>query len=230
MDGIILIDKPAGITSHQVIDIVRKKLGMRRVGHAGTLDPLATGLLIIMLGNSTKLSDYLMSDFKSYEAEMRLFIKTDSDDLTGKITEERDFQEFTKQQIFDAIDFFNGKKYFQVPPIYSAIKYKGKKLYEYARKGIEIDIKPREVFIRSMELKEYDPKKGTISFKADCSKGTYIRSLSSNISSLLGTISTITKIRRIRSGDFRIDKSLKLDEFLLKEIHEIEEKAAEMGK
>src|SRR2546421_7691015 len=132
MDGILLVDKPTGITSHKVIEIIRKKLNIRRVGHAGTLDPLATGLLVIMVGKATKLSNQLISQFKTYEVEMKLFLETDTGDITGKIIKNEKLQRFTEKQIQEVINSFNNHEYWQKPPIYSAIKIKGRKLYQYA--------------------------------------------------------------------------------------------------
>src|ERR1044071_4687191 len=127
MDGILLIDKPSGITSHKVIEIVRRKLGIRKVGHAGTLDPLATGLLVIMIGKTTKLSNQLISQFKSYKVEMKLFLETDTGDITGKVIKSENSQIFVEKQIQEAINYFNDYQYLQQPPLYSAIKVKGRK-------------------------------------------------------------------------------------------------------
>src|SRR4051794_3898150 len=133
MNGLLLIDKPSGLTSHQVVAIVRRQLGIKKVGHAGTLDPLATGLLVVMVGKATKLSNQLISQFKVYEAEMRIFQATDTGDLAGTIINQQEPQNFTLSQVQNALDFFNNYTYQQTPPLYSAIKIKGKKLYEYAR-------------------------------------------------------------------------------------------------
>ncbi|KLL01627.1 MAG: tRNA pseudouridine synthase B [Mycoplasmataceae bacterium RC_NB112A] len=160
MDGLLLIDKPAGLTSHQVVSIVRHKLGIKKVGHAGTLDPLATGLLVVMIGGATKLSNQLTAQFKTYEAEMKLFQQTDTGDIAGKIIQEQKPQTFTLSQAQMALNFFNQITYWQTPPLYSAIKIKGKKLYEYARQGLKVEIPPRKVTINLIQLLEYSPNKG----------------------------------------------------------------------
>ncbi|CAI2186595.1 19930_t:CDS:2 [Funneliformis geosporum] len=177
MDGILLIDKPSGITSHKVVEIIRKKLGIKKVGHAGTLDPLATGLLIIMLGKSTKLSNLLICQSKTYEVEMKLFLETDTGDIIGKTIKNQKPQVFTENQ--------------------------GKKLYQYARKGILIEVPPRLVKIREIKLLNYSPHEAKINFLAECSKGTYIRSLVKDIAEKLGTIATVNQLRRISSGKFQ---------------------------
>src|SRR2546421_668953 len=140
MDGILLIDKPTGLTSHKVVEIIRKKLNIKRVGHAGTLDPLATGLLVIMLGKATKLSNLLISQFKAYQVEMKLFLETDTGDIDGKIVKSEKERIFAEKQIQKTINFFNNYTYWQQPPLYSAIKIKGKKLYQYARKGLKVEV------------------------------------------------------------------------------------------
>ncbi|CAI2185801.1 15958_t:CDS:2 [Funneliformis geosporum] len=190
MDGLLLIDKPAGITSHKVVEIIRKKLGIKKVGHAGTLDPLATGLLIIMLGKATKVSNLLIGQSKTYEVEMKLFLETDTGDITGKIIKAQKPQ----------------------PPMYSAIKIKGKKLYQYARKGMLIEVPPRLVKIREIKLLNYAPQAAKINFLAECSKGTYIRSLVKDMAEKLGTIATVNQLRRISSGKFQVSQALNLAE------------------
>jgi len=212
MDGILLIDKPSGITSHRVIEIIRKKLNIKRVGHAGTLDPLATGLLIIMVGKATKLSNLLISQFKSYEFEMKLFLETGTGDITGQIIKSENPQTLTKNQIQAVINSFNDCEYWQKPPIYSAIKIGGRKLYEYARQGIAVEIPPRLVKIREIKLLNYSPEAGKINFLVECSKGTYIRSLVKDFAEKLGTIATVNQLRRISSGNFNIKQAIKLEE------------------
>ena len=218
MDGILLIDKPSGITSHKVIEIIRRKLNIKKVGHAGTLDPLATGLLIIMLGKATKLSNHLVSQFKSYEVEMKLFLETDTGDITGKIIKNEKPQTFTENQVQVVFNFFNDYEYWQKPPLYSAIKIKGRKLYQYARQGIPIEVPPRLVKIEKIKLLNYSPKEAKINFWVECSKGTYIRSLVKDIAEKLGTISTVSQLRRISSGKFHINQAANLAEVEEKKI------------
>jgi len=212
MDGILLIDKPSGITSHKVVKIIRKKLDVKKVGHAGTLDPLATGLLIIMLGKSTKISNLLTCQFKTYEVEMKLFLETDTGDITGKIIKQEKPQIFTENQVQTIVNSFNDYEYWQKPPIYSAIKIKGRKLYQYARKGIAVEFPLRLVKIKEIKLLNYSPQEAKINFIAECSKGTYIRSLVKDIAEKLGTIATVNQLRRIGSGKFQVNQALKLEE------------------
>ncbi|MCE8163534.1 MAG: tRNA pseudouridine(55) synthase TruB [Candidatus Moeniiplasma glomeromycotorum] len=212
MDGILLIDKPRGLTSHQVVAIVRRQLGIKKVGHAGTLDPLATGLLVVMVGKATKLSNQLTGQFKVYEAEMKLFQTTDTGDMAGTIINQQKPQIFTLSQVQTALNFFNNYTYWQTPPLYSAIKIKGKKLYEYARQGLKVEIPPREVIISSLKLVEYNPLEGKIKLITECSKGTYIRSLVQDIAQKLGTIAILSHLRRVSSGPFHLSQAINLAE------------------
>jgi len=212
MDGILLIDKPSGITSHKVVEIIRKKLGVKKVGHAGTLDPLATGLLIIMLGKATKLSNTLICQSKTYEVEMKLFLETDTGDITGRIIKDEKPQTFTENQVQAVISSFYNYEYWQKPPIYSAIKIKGRKLYQYARKGVPVEYPPRLVKIEKIKLLNYSSDEKKINFLVECSKGTYIRSLVKDIAEKLGVIATVSQLRRISSGKFNINQTLKLEE------------------
>ena len=218
MDGLLLIDKPSGITSHKVIEIVRKRLNIKKVGHAGTLDPLATGLLVVMLGKTAKLSNLLTSQFKTYQTEMELFIETDSGDITGKIMKREKTKPFKREKVQEIINSFSNYTYWQKPPLYSAIKVGGKKLYEYARQGKKIEVSPRQVIIKKIELLEYTLEKNTINLQVECSKGTYIRSLVKDIAQRLSTIATIAKLRRISSGNFHINQAVKLKEVSLEKI------------
>jgi tRNA pseudouridine55 synthase len=218
MDGILLIDKPAGITSHKVIAIIRKKLSLKKVGHAGTLDPLATGLLVVMLGKATKLSNQLVSQFKTYEVEMSLFLETDTGDITGKIIKKENPQTFTEKQIQETIIYFSNFEYWQQPPLYSAIKIKGRKLYQYARQGFSIEVPPRLVKIKKIKLLNYSAQEKKIFFSVECSKGTYIRSLVKDLATRLGTIATVSQLRRISSGEFQVSQALKLEEVSEKNI------------
>jgi tRNA pseudouridine55 synthase len=211
MDGILLIDKPTGITSHKVIEIIRRRLNIKKVGHAGTLDPLATGLLVIMLGRATKLSQRLISQFKTYEAEMKLFVETDTGDITGKIIKSERERVLTEKQVQNAIVRFNNYVYWQQPPLYSAIKLNGKKLYEYARKGLKIEVPARQVIIKSIKLINYDQRENTIKFRAECSKGTYIRSLVKDIAENLGSIATVSQLRRTGAGIFQVESAIKIE-------------------
>jgi len=212
MDGIFLLDKPAGLTSQQVVKEVKKKLKAKKVGHAGTLDPLATGLLVILVNKATKLSNKILNQDKSYWVEAKLFSENDTGDITGKVIKDQKPFNINLEQVNHALNQFNDFSYWQKPPIYSAIKIKGKKLYEYARKGIEVEIPLKLVRIKKMKLLDYSAKDGKINFFVECSKGTYIRSLVQDLAEKLGTIATVSQLRRISSGNFHIKQAVTLEE------------------
>ena len=154
MDGIIVVNKPSGSTSHDIVSKIRKKLNIKKVGHTGTLDPLATGVLPILLGNGTKLSKYLINHDKEYIATIKLGVKTDTADIEGTVIEEKKVPLFTEKQIMNALESLKGKQK-QIPPMYSAIKINGKKLYEYARSGESVEVKPRDIEIYNIVLIKY---------------------------------------------------------------------------
>lgn len=210
-DGIILIDKPSGMTSQKVVQIIKKKLGAKKVGHAGTLDPLATGVLIILVNKATKLSDFFLNKDKVYKVEASLFTETDSGDITGQVIKQENPKIIGRSELNYALNCFDDLTYWQTPPLYSAIKIKGRKLYEYARKGLQIDIPSRQVTIKSIKLLEYHEEKHTLSFTVECSKGTYIRSLVKDIAEKLGTIATLSQLCRISSGSFHVEQSIPLE-------------------
>lgn len=212
MDGIILIDKPQGKTSHQVVQIVKKKLGAQKVGHAGTLDPLATGLLVILVDRATKLSNLFLNKDKTYEAEAQLFTETDTGDITGSVIKQEKNKSIELTQIHQTLTSFDNATYWQKPPLYSAIKLKGKKLYQYARQGLTIEVPARLVKINHLELLEYIPQQGIMKLLVDCSKGTYIRSLIKDIAQKLGIIATVRQLRRISSGNFHVQQAISLEE------------------
>lgn len=212
MNGILIIDKPKDITSRGVVDIVIKKFNTKKVGHTGTLDPIATGVLVICVGSATKLVSELTSNDKEYIASVMLGIDTDTLDNTGKIIKDEDSIK-TKEEIIDALNSFKGC-YDQEVPIYSAVKINGKKLYEYAREGMDIKLPKREVEIKDIELIddiEYHNNKTIFSFKCSVSKGTYIRSLIRDIAAKLNTVGIMTDLRRIKQGKFKIEDSINLD-------------------
>lgn len=211
MDGIILVDKPAGQTSHQIVQIVKNKLGARKVGHAGTLDPLATGLLVILVDKATKLSNLFLNKDKVYEVEAQLFIETDTDDITGSIIKQEKIRDFSAECIGQVLSAFNNYAYWQKPPLYSAIKIKGRKLYQYARKGLTVEVPARLVKINRLELLTYVPQSGKVRLLVDCSKGTYIRSLVKDLAQKLETIATVSQLRRISSGNFQVRHAISLE-------------------
>lgn len=211
MDGIILIDKPQGKTSQRVVQIIKKKLGVKKVGHAGTLDPLATGLLVILINKATKLSNFFLSKDKVYEVEAQLFTETDTGDITGNIIKQEKSKNVELDQINQVLSSFINNEYWQKPPLYSAIKLKGKKLYQYARKGLTVEIPVRLVRVNHLELLEYIPSLGTTKLLVNCSKGTYIRSLIKDIAQKLGTIATVRQLRRISSGELHVQQAIFLE-------------------
>lgn len=211
-NGILNIDKPQGITSHDVVDIVRKIFPGIKVGHTGTLDPIATGVLPICIGKATKLSDELLSENKVYKVKMLLGVETDTYDITGKIVFANTLNE-DEIYIKERIKRFIGKSS-QIPPIYSAIKIKGKKAYEYARNGENVSLKPREIEIFNIDDIDVNLKKRQVSFVVSCTKGTYIRSLVHDIGIKLGCGATMIELKRLKTGDFDINDSIDLYEFL----------------
>ena len=225
MDGLLIFDKEQGITSHDLVYKVRRKLGIKKVGHTGTLDPMATGVLVISIGKATKTSEYIISSDKEYEARIKFGVLTDSYDITGEILKEEKVT-FTQDEIINALKHFTGKMT-QKPPIYSALKVKGKKLYEYAREGKDVEIKKRNIEIYKNELLEFN---GSDEFfiRVKVSKGTYIRSLANDIGEFLGTYGTLTELRRTRTGDFKIEDSIKTSSFQEMSLDEIKEKILPM--
>ena len=208
MNGVIIIDKPQGKTSHDIVGIMRKKFGTRRVGHTGTLDPMATGVLPICIGNATRASDMLTESDKKYRAQLLLGKRTDTLDIEGDVLEERAVN-VTEQEIRDVIDTFIGE-IDQIPPMYSAIKKDGKKLYELARQGIEIEREPRRINIYSIDI--IDINIPYITVDVHCSKGTYIRSLCDDIGTRLGTGAVMTELRRTYTAGFSIDDAYTIEQ------------------
>lgn len=214
LNGIIVINKPKNYTSHDVVAKVKKILKLKKVGHTGTLDPNATGVLPLLLNSGTKLSKYLINHDKEYEVTLKLGIKTDTLDSEGKILEERKVDTAileNTENIKKVLNSFVGKQE-QIPPIYSAIKVNGKKLYEYARSGEKIEVQARQIEIYNIELEKVDIEKQEIVFKVECSKGTYIRSLCEDIATRLGTIGYMKELNRTRVGSFGIEDSITLEE------------------
>lgn len=214
LNGIIVINKPKNYTSHDVVAKVKKILKLKKVGHTGTLDPNATGVLPLLLNSGTKLSKYLINHDKEYEVTLKLGIKTDTLDSEGKILEERKVDTAileNTENIKKVLNSFVGKQE-QIPPIYSAIKVNGKKLYEYARSGEKVEVQARQIEIYNIELEKVDIEKQEIVFKVECSKGTYIRSLCGDIATRLGTIGYMKELNRTRVGSFGIEDSITLEE------------------
>lgn len=216
MDGIIVINKEKDYTSHDVVAKLKKKLNISKVGHTGTLDPNATGVLPILIGKGTKFSKYLINHDKTYKAQIELGKKTDTADVEGNVIEEKPVDtEYIKQNLVQVLESFVGKQE-QVPPMYSAIKKNGKKLYEYARKGEKIEVEPRKIEIYKIELVEYNEK--NIDFIVSCSKGTYIRSLCEDIAEKLNTVGYMKNLERLQVGEFNIEKSVLIDDVNIENI------------
>ena len=214
MDGIILINKEKKYTSHDVVAKVKKILKVK-VGHTGTLDPNATGILPLLLGNATKISKYLINHNKEYIAELKLGVKTDTADGEGKVIAEK---QVNLEEIFENINesiqaiITSVISKIQKPPMYSAIKVNGKKLYEYARKNEKVEVKSRQIEIYKMELIKLDLKENIIKFKVRCSKGTYIRTLGEDIAEKLNTYGYMKELQRTEVGDFKIENAITIGE------------------
>lgn len=212
MNGILIINKEKECTSHDIVYKV-KKIFNEKVGHTGTLDPLAEGVLPILIGKGTLCSKYLINHDKKYVVNLALGQKTETADLEGKIIEEKKIPDksLTQSKIEKVLKSFIGKQQ-QMPPIYSAIKVNGKKLYEYARKGQNVEIKPRKIEIYDIKLMNIDAQKKQIQFEVFCGKGTYIRSLCEDIAEKLETVGYMESLKRIQVGDFKIEESSKIQE------------------
>lgn len=210
MDGIILVNKEKDFTSHDVVSIV-KKITESKVGHTGTLDPNATGVLPLLIGNATKISKYLINHDKEYEAVIQLGKKTTTADIEGEVIEEKEVPEKIYIECENILKSFIGKQK-QTPPAYSAIKVNGKKLYSYAREGKKIEIEPRNIEIYNIELMNINKEEKQISFRVSCSKGTYIRSLCEDIADKLGTVGYMKDLKRTKVGDFEIKEAITIGE------------------
>ena len=210
MFGFLNVYKPVGKTSHDVVAYFRKLLKIKKIGHTGTLDPFAEGVLPICVGNSTRLIEYLPDD-KAYLAFVQLGKATDSYDTEGNVIFESD-KKVTKEQLVNALTSFEGKIE-QLPPMYSAIKVKGKKLYEYAREGKTISVAPRQVTINKIELKNFDEEKQEAQVYIECSKGTYIRSIANDLGQNLCCGGYLTRLIRTKAGKFLVEDSIKMQNY-----------------
>ena len=209
MHGVLNLNKPQGITSRHAVSKAQKALGVRKAGHAGTLDPMATGVLLICIGEATKISRFLMDSDKSYRATLKLGERTDTQDAEGRVIETRVYDHVTPEFLKSAFESFSGRIE-QMPPMYSAVKINGQPLHRLARKGIEAERKARDVEIRSIVIVE--TAFPYVTFDVVCSKGTYIRTLSEDIGLRLGCGAHLTALERTRSGVFSVEKSIALDE------------------
>ena len=221
LDGAILIDNPAGPTSHDVVDVIRRKFGIKKVGHCGTLDPNATGLLIIVLGRGTKLSEKLMGDDKVYEGTIKFGVATNSYDADGEILETKIVPALTLEKLNELVAQFTGDQ-MQMPPMVSAIKMNGVPLYKLARKGIEVVREPRLIHIYNFRFTNYSEPLGE--FHVACTKGTYVRSIAHDLGQKLGCGAHLATLRRSVSGKFDVADAKTLDEILKMTTPELEKR------
>ena len=207
-EGIMLVNKPIGVTSHDIVDCVRRKLNMKAVGHAGTLDPLAEGLLIILVGKATKLFASFASFDKEYIGVLKLGEVTTTGDAQGPVIKRGEYQNITREKIEEAFSKFSGE-IDQIPPLVSALRVGGKRLYSLARKGITIERKPRRITIHALTI--HIVNLPFIEFYVHCSKGTYIRKLAEDIGEILGCGAHMTKIKRVSIGPFKLENAITVD-------------------
>lgn len=219
-NGLLLVDKPPEWTSHDVVAKVRNYFNFKKVGHAGTLDPMATGLLIILIGKATKLSSYLTNQFKIYNGSILLGTKTSTQDICGSIIASKEFKDLPKNKIEDVFESFRGISY-QMPPMVSAIKKNGVPLYKLERKGIEVERDAREIEIFDLIISKIIKKE--IFFSIKCSKGTYVRTFANDVGDKLKTGGCLSSLRRIQSGVFHVKDSWTMDEILLRNRQNIKE-------
>lgn len=209
MNGVLIIDKPQGLTSFDVVRQVRRLCKVRRVGHAGTLDPLATGVLPVAVGSATRLVEYMMADDKTYQATLKLGAVTDTQDSEGQVLDEKDWQQVDRASLDLAVAGFVGE-ISQLPPMYSALKKDGKPLYQLARQGIEVERQPRSIRIDSFLIDDFSPP--FVTFTVRCSKGTYVRTLCHDLGQKLNCGAHLTALRRLSCGQFDTSVSHTLEE------------------
>ncbi len=207
VSGVLVVDKPTGMTSHDVVQVVRRGTGIRRAGHTGTLDPRASGVLVILLGPAVRLSEFVSASDKRYQATIRVGSSTDTYDSEGTITNHTSDIDVSEEQFNEILQQFTGEIE-QVPPPYSAVKVKGRKAYELARRGEEVELKPRIINVYSLEVLEWDPPESVIDVY--CSSGTYVRSLANDIGKALGTGAYLVGLRRTKSGRFTLRDAVPL--------------------
>jgi len=209
INGFVVIDKPAGITSHDVVSRVRRILGTRKVGHTGTLDPFATGVLPVAVNDGTKAIPFLDEGIKCYEALMQLGVATDTLDMTGSVIQRSEFSSITRESVVSVMQQFTGR-ISQTPPMYSAIKCDGQPLYKLARQGQVVERKPREIEVSTLDVQIFDPP--FVGFQVVCSRGTYVRTLADDIGRQLGCGAALKELRRIASGPFHISHAVSLQQ------------------
>jgi tRNA pseudouridine55 synthase len=219
LEGVLLVDKPTDHTSHDVVARLRGKLHLKRIGHAGTLDPMATGLLVMLVGKATRISQYLMSVEKEYTGTIRLGAVTNTQDATGEVLETRPVPALEESAVRTALDGFLGDQY-QIPPMFSAVKIDGRPLYKSARKGEEVEREPR--FIRVMRFDLTRWASPDLDFDLHCTKGTYVRTLAHDLGARLGCGAHLAALRRTASGAMRIEQALPLEDLLAMPLPELE--------
>ncbi|MBN1672250.1 MAG: tRNA pseudouridine(55) synthase TruB [Kiritimatiellae bacterium] len=208
-DGVLPVDKPAGPTSHDIVDLMRRRFRFKKVGHGGTLDPQATGLLVLLLGRGTKLSETFMNADKTYEGHMHLGVATDSQDAQGKVIREGDCSGITRARVEEEMAKFLGD-IMQTPPMVSAVKKDGVPLYKLARKGKTVERKPKLIHVYEFDLLEFDPPQ--VFFRLRCTKGTYVRTICADIGEKLGCGAHLAQLRRMRSGGLHVDDALPVEQ------------------
>lgn len=207
VSGVLVVDKPVGLTSHDVVQIIRRGTGIRRAGHTGTLDPRASGVLVVLIGPAVRLSEYVSASDKRYQATIRLGSSTDTFDAEGRVTSSAPVGSITEEQFEDILDQYVGEIE-QVPPPYSAIKVGGRKAYEMAREGEEVNLEPRVIQVYSLELLEWDSPEAVVD--VFCSSGTYVRSLANDLGNALGVGAHLVGLRRTKSGRFTLRDAVPL--------------------
>ena len=221
LDGVLLIDKAPGMTSHDVVAMVRRKLNTKKVGHCGTLDPLATGLLLVVIGKGTKIQDLLMSEDKEYIGTMTFGVTTDSQDADGEVLETRPVPELTRERLENAFAKFDGD-FYQMPPMVSAIKKDGVPLYKLARQGKTVEREPRFVHVFAHEIRSINPP--DVEFRVACSKGFYVRTYAFDIGNEIGCGAHLKGLRRTKSGRFTLERAVTIDELLEAPVSDIRSK------
>lgn len=209
-NGFVIVDKPSGITSHDVLKTLEKRLGIRKLGHAGTLDPLATGVLIVLVGQGTRFQDFAMAADKVYEGEIQLGIRSDTDDITGEVTPGVAVHELLSEDLIRGLEKKFSGELMQVPPAYSAIKIDGRRAYDRARKGEDVKISARRVVVHELVLSQ--PSVGILRYRVHCSKGTYVRSLARDIGEEIRCGAVLRSIRRVKSGEFSVEAGVSVED------------------
>lgn len=220
-DGILVINKPKNWTSHDCVAVCRRVLGIKKVGHGGTLDPMAQGVLPVFIGRATRIMEYMDLDYKTYRCRVKLGIITDTQDIWGEIIEQRNTENIEEKDIIKALGEFIGEIE-QKPPKYSALKVKGRKLYEYARQGIDVEIKPRKVRIKDLSIEKVDMDNMEVLFTVKCSKGTYVRTICHDLGERLGCGGVMSYLERTENGVFHMDMGIDPEQLKSMEHDEIE--------